>query len=546
LSVEIRAGPIGGSRLVDDYIRDEATLRPFFPAAPFDPASYRAKAAELRARFPADALSAMADAVRPLSDEARDRLAEIAGGRGYFVTTGQQPGFLGGPLYTVSKALTAIALARRLEGILEAPVLALFWIASDDHDWEEANHVHMLDTGNALRRLVLVGRDRPPRSMGRRVLGEGAEIALGELAQILPPSEFAPDLLSLLRGAYRPDGSVASAFADTLAGLFAGYPLGLVDAQDSAVRRLGEPVIRRALTESSAHEEALVEQTGRLEEAGYDAQVSILPGASNVFHEDDLHGRERLLREDGAWSLKSSGRALSDVEVRALLERDPGRFSPNVVLRPVVESAIFPTLAYVAGPGEVRYLAQTRLLFDAHGVGMPLVFPRQSLLLIEAKVKKVLEKFGLEPSALLRPMQDLIAAVVRDDVPAEVQASLGRLRSALASGYADLSEQAKIVDPTLNSPIMGARSDALRSLGEVEKKIRQHVKLNRQTDLEQMEKAAMNLAPLGKPQERVLGVFQFLARYGSALMASMLGEIDASLDARLGMSAVAGREPRGL
>jgi bacillithiol synthase len=537
LNLAIRAAPIIGGPLIDDYIQGDSGLLSFFAGDPFDPDAYRAKATATRSRFDDESLRAMAPAVRPLSNGARQRLDAIARGEGFFVTTGQQPGLFGGPLYTVYKTLTAIALARRLEALLDAPVLALFWVASDDHDWEEANHVHLLDTDNVLRRLTLDAGARPPRSMGQRTLGSSAERALDELAQVLPPSEFAPSLLARLRDAYQGGSTVASAFAATLAGLFDGLTLGLVDAQAPAVRLLGAPVIHRELEHAESHEQRMADQTARLEAAGYEAQVPILPGASNVFHEDDAHGRERLLREDGAWVLRASGRRLPDRELRSLLEADPARFSPNVVLRPVVESAVFPTLAYVGGPGEVRYLAQTRVLFEAHGIDMPLVFPRLSVLLVEGKVEKVLERFGLDPASFRRPVPELIAAVVREDVPREVQSALARVRDTVLSGYEALYEAARGVDPTLKGPIFHARNEALRGLGEAEKKIRQHVKLTQQTELEQIEKAAVNLAPLGKPQERVLNVHQYLARYGPGLVAAILERVEESLDPGLAVGA---------
>jgi bacillithiol synthase len=533
LNLEIEVGPLTGDRFVDAYVGGEPGIEPLFPASPFDPASYHAKSAEVRTRFPPQALGTMASAVRTLSTAASERLARIAAGDGYFVTTGQQPGLFGGPLYTVSKTLTAIALARRLEEIVKAPVLALFWLASDDHDWDEANHVHVLDTRNELRRLELRGDPEPPRSMGQRRLGDGYETALAELIQSLPPSDFTPDVIARIHEAYRAEATVAGAFAATLASLFDGLALGLVDSQDAVIRELARPTIRRALADVAAQERGLVEQTAKLEAAGHEAQVQIIPGASNVFYEDEDHGRERLLRQDGGWVLRASGRRLQDGEVEALLEREPSRFSPNVVLRPVVESAVLPTLAYIAGPGEVRYLAQTRLLFDAHGVGMPLVFPRLSVLLVEAKVRKVLDKFGLEPSSFLRPVGELVAAAVREEVPAEVQESLGRLRAAVQAGYGELEKVARSVDPTLKSPIFGARADALRSLAEVEKKIRQHVKLGRQTELDQIEKAAVNLAPMGRPQERVLNVHQYLARYGPELLDAILERAHAGIDSLL-------------
>jgi bacillithiol synthase len=538
MDIQIRS--MGGSRLIDDYLHDEPSIAPFFPGSPFSLQAYRQKARELRARFDSTSLAAMAPAVRTLSQGAADRLDAIVAGEGFFVTTGQQPGLFGGPLYTVHKALTAIVLARTLERLLETAVLPLFWVAADDHDLDEADHVHIVDTSNTLHRLGLRAPPSPPRSMGRRVLDQGIESTLDELAQLLPPSEFTQPLLEQLRSAYRPGETVASAFAGSLAALFDGHDLALVDGQDPVVRTLAAPVIARELEQAAAHEAALLARTRDLEAAGYVGQVTILPGAGNVFYEDDEHGRERLVRDGDGWLLRASGRRLDMDALAAEEEKHPDRFSPNVVLRPVVESAVFPTLAYVAGPGEVRYLAQTGPLFEAHEVGMPLVYPRLSVTLVERRVAKVLEKFSLGVDSFRHPVHELISAVVREDVPDAVRSALEALRGSVGQGYEAVIEAVGAVDPTLEGRVHAARADAFKGIAEVEKKVRQQVKRQQETELEQIDKAAINLAPLGKPQERVLNIHQYLARYGQGLVTELLSAMETVLAGGL---SPAGAEP---
>lgn len=531
LNLEVRVRPVGGNRLAEDYARGDAALAPFFAGSPFDPEAYRRKAGETRNRFDSAQLEAMAGAVRPLSPDAERKLAAAAAGEGFFVTTGQQPGLFGGPLFTIHKALSAIALAGRLEQVLDAPVLPLFWIASDDHDWAEANHVHILDTANALHRLELELGPEAPVSMGRLALEGRAENALDKLAQLLPPSEYTDPILARLGSEWGRDAgtTVAGAFTATIAALFDGLSLGLVDGQDPRVRTLGSPVIRKELENAASHERALAEQTARLREAGYEAQVPILDGAANVFIEDDS-GRERLMREAGGWILRASGRQLSDDDVRELLEQSPDRFSPNVVLRPVVESSVFPTLAYVGGPGEVRYLAQTGCLFERHGVGMPLVFPRLGVTLVESKVRKVLDKFGLDVDAFPRPMHEVVSQAVRDEVPEPVEVAVEELRRSLQAGYGAVYEAAEPIDPTLKGPIFNARNEGFKAISEIEKKIRQHVKLKQETELDQLAKVAVNLGPEMKPQERVLNVHQYLARYGPDLIPGILERMTIELN----------------
>jgi len=229
--------------------------------------------------------------------------------------------------------------------------------------------------------------------------------------------------------------------------------------------------------------------------------------------------------------LRASKERLSSAELEGLLEADPGRFSANVVLRPVVESAVFPTLAYVGGPGEVRYLAQTGCLFERHGVGMPVVFPRLGVTLVESKVRKVLDKFGVDVDAFVgRPVHELVAEVVQDEVPEAVRSALGDLRRSLQEGHQAVYETAQAIDPTLKGPIFHARNEGLKAISEMEKRIRQHVKLKQETELEQLGKAAVNLAPESKAQERVLNVHQYLARYGPALIPGLLDRMAVELN----------------
>src|SRR5690606_10535222 len=264
--------------------------------------------------------------------------------------------------------------------------------------------------------------------------------------------------------------------------------------------------------------ESLVrEQTQRVVAPGYHAQVAVLPDSANGFLETDA-GRGRLVREADGWALKHSDRRFTARRLRAMLDAQPGSFSPNVLLRPVIESAVFPTIAYVAGPGELSYYSQVGCLFRAHGIEMPIVVPRASMTLIEAKVRKVLDRFGLDVDAFRRPPHELAADVLRDELPEDVTTALRNLRASLGQGYAQLLEAGRAVEPTLKGPIQSGRNASYVQLEEIEKKVVQHLKKRNSIGVEQLEKASANLFPLGQPQERVLNVVQYLARYGPALL----------------------------
>lgn len=519
-----------------DYHAAAEGLAPFYAGSPWSVDAYERKATEVAARFDAASRERLRSMLRPLGEDARARLDAVVEGAGFVVTTGQQAGLLGGPLLTIYKALSAVALADALQARLGIAVLPVFWVASEDHDWAEVKEVHLLDTGNRHRRLEPTamagagGADGPGPSMARVHLDESIEGLLQAVSEILPPTDFRDRLLERYRAAYRPGATVSAAFEDLLADLLESTPLALIQASNAELKRASVPILRAELERGERHETLVRERTKALRAAGYQEQVSVQAGVENVFYESE-GGRERLARTGQGWTTRGRGIELARQAALAELESNPERFSPNVLLRPVVESAVLPTLAYVAGPAEVRYFAQIGCLFDAHGIGMPLVRPRASLTVIEAKTRKVLDKFGLETEDLAVPPQSLAARVVAEEMPEEVAASLEELRRAIGAGYGALDAAIRQIDPTLKGPVGSARSSAFAELAELEKRMMRQLKAQNEIALEQIEKARVNLFPAGRPQERVLNPLQYLARYGDAFLERVRAQITIEMNA---------------
>jgi bacillithiol biosynthesis cysteine-adding enzyme BshC len=531
LNLDIIAGRLEGPRLVRDYYAGAPPLARFFSGSPWDAAAYERRAAAVSARFGPAERARLAGALRPTSEAAARRLEALVREGGFFVTTGQQAGLFTGPLLTVYKALSAVRLAQVLEQQLGRTVLPVFWVASTDHDFEEIDHVDLLDAHNALRHIGLpADPDAAPASMARRRLGEGIAAALDALAGVLPASDFVEPLLRLMRESYRPEATVAQAFGDALAGLLGRFDIVLADPSHPVLARLAAPVLGRELEDAAAHEAALERQTERLLAAGYHAQVAVGGGVVNVAYEDEA-GRERLVLDEGGFLLRRTKRRFTREAMRQLLEAAPERFSPTALLRPVVESTMFPTLAYVAGPAELSYFAQTGCVFRAHGLEMPLVFPRASVVLVERKVAKVLEKTGLAPEDFRQPVPQLAERVLREDVPPEVDDAVTALRRGLDDGYRALGKAAARLDPTLAGPLESAHNTSQAALRDVEKKIMAHVKDRNAIVVEQLEKASGNLFPEGTAQERLLSSLQYLARYGPELLPAIARALPVELGA---------------
>jgi len=480
-------------------------------------------------RFPGGARELASSFILPPSGPAGGRLRRLVDAGGYFVTTGQQPGLFTGPLYSLYKALTAVRLARALEQLLARPVLALFWIASEDHDWAEADHTHVLDTQNDLRTVRVPPPDgahqRPlHRIRAGREIGETVETFL----RFLPESDFSAPYRELLREGYSPGRTLPEGFHTVLSGVLRELPILFVDAADPGLKAASLPILLRELEEAQDHETLLSETSSRLERLGYHTQVPILPGGVNLFLEGD-EGRDRLYRDGAGFRLHRSGVRLSLGDLRSRAADDPTVLCPNVLLRPVVESSLFPTVAYVGGPGEVSYFAQLRDLFEAHGMRMPVVQPRSSATLVEAKVRKVLDKFSLTPDSLDRPHQELAAEIARAEIPEEVRAALAEMRAAIGKGSGSLVRAVQQIDSTLKGPVTHARNSAFAALDEAERKILQSVKREQEIALEQVEKAQRHLHPFGKPQERILNMFYYLTRYGPDLIPGLLDEFKVAL-----------------
>jgi bacillithiol biosynthesis cysteine-adding enzyme BshC len=301
------------------------------------------------------------------------------------------------------------------------------------------------------------------------------------------------------------------------------------DAADAALKASSGPTLAHELERAEELEGVLSGTAGALEDAGYGLQVALMPGGVNLFLEGPA-GRERLYRSHGGFELHTSGIQRSADEVRAQAAEDPSVLSPNVLLRPVVESAVFPTLSYVAGPGEMAYFAQLGDYFEAFGMTMPVIRPRFSVTVVESKIRKVLDKFGQDMEGLRRPFHEVAGDIARDEVPEGVRKALGALRGAIGKGVGDLQKETKTIDPTLKGPVQHVRSQSFAALDELEKKIVHALKRENEIALAQLEKAQLHLFPESKPQERVMNPFYYVARYGGAFLEGVYERFQVNLD----------------
>lgn len=450
------------------------------------------------------------------------------------VTTGQQPGLFTGPLYTVYKALSAAALASRLQQRWDRPVVPLFWLAGDDHDFAEANHAAWLAGDGSVTTFSLDDRDpaAPLTPMYRQPLGPEVTSGLELLAQTLPSSEYRRETLEWLGRHYRGDMTIGHSFGGALAELLAPFGIVCLDSTHRAVKQAAIPFLLAALRTAPELDGDLAIRAAELSTAGLDPRVHVGDGATLVLLEAS-QGRDRLTVDRSSFATRRSHERYSYDDLRSLAQESPELFSPNVLLRPVVESALLPTVAYVAGPGELRYLRLTDPIYRRLEVPVQRPVPRWSGLVVERRVDRVLEKFGASPEELMEPDQALERRVVRAHMPAPITQALASMRATIDEGYDTLASHGARIDATMAKPVEGSRHQALKAIDHIEKRLRGHLKQREEVQLRQISHAREAVLPGGHPQERVLTVATYRARYGDAFLTAVSRAATAWYDAAL-------------
>ncbi len=455
----------------------------------------------------------------PGTDALRTRLHEPGA---LVVTTGQQPGLFTGPLYTVHKALAAAALARVLTHRWRRPVVPLFWVAGDDHDFAEASTATWLSTDGALVDWTLPPRARtaPQMPMSVEPLPPSITEGVRRLAQTLPGGAERDRTLAWLERHYRPGVSLHRACADALAELLAPHGVLCFDPTVDAFKRAQAPLIERALARAGDIDAALAAvpeaDTGIV--AGDDATLVFLQTAS---------GRERLMRDGTGVRTRRSSQRLSAADLRAMLGASPELFSANVLLRPVVESALLPTVGYVGGPGELRYLRrQAARVYPILDTPVQTPVPRWSGTLIPRWADRVLDRLHLTAAAVLHEDGPAADAVLARDFPADARQALDLLRQHLAATGAIIRAAGTRIDPVLDRAMDGRLQRLGRGIDDIEHVMERHLRKRGDIAYAQFDRLRTALRPRHQPQERVLTVASELARYGDDWFTALVRATD--------------------
>jgi bacillithiol biosynthesis cysteine-adding enzyme BshC len=459
---------------------------------------------------------------RDAPPEARAAAELLADPRTVVVITGQQAGLFGGPLFTLLKAATAMKLARRVADEHRVPVVPVFWIDAEDHDWPEVSGCTVLDAEMVPQTITLgdlSGAGHLP--IGRLILDDHIQPALDALRATLPGSDFTASLIDDARRAYRPGVSMADAFGQFLESVLGPHGLVVYDASDPAAKPLASPVFARELTHPG-QTAALASTAGeQLVAAGYHAQVTPSEGAVSLFY---LNGGRESIRFAGTQATIGDRQiplaALADEATRA-----PEHFSPNVLLRPIVQDTLFPTICYVAGPNELAYLGQLREVYTHFNVPMPLMYQRATATIADSATLRFLNKYNMPLESLQPQGEAVLNQLLQDQLPPTVEQSLAGVAAVIEDRMAALSAAVPQIDPTLEGTVKSTLGRMQHDLQTLHNKVIQAAKRRDETLRRQFQRAQALTFPHGHPQEREVGFVWFSNRYGPALVDRLLEDL---------------------
>jgi bacillithiol biosynthesis cysteine-adding enzyme BshC len=493
----------GASRLFLDFLYHPDRLREFYRHQPQDPASYARAAAEID--LPDGGRAALIDALRP-SNAGNPSLEKLARPGTVAVVTGQQVGLFSGPAYTVYKALTAVKLARDLDarGI---PAVPVFWLATEDHDFAEVNHTWIFDPAHRPVRLEMrVAASGQP--VGEVLL---ADPPVEELAKTFQDLAHGSEVSALVRECYAPGASMGQAFGKLLAKLLARFGLLQVDPMSPAIRGLAVPAIRAALDAAPDLSQQVLQRNRELTGAGYHAQVHVEDSTSFVFLLEN--GRRLTLRRHGR-EYVINGRRLSTEE---LMDR-AASLSPNALLRPVVQDSILPTVAYVGGPAELAYLAQSEVIYR-HVLGrMPVALNRAGFTLLDQRSRKLMERYKLTLDDFFHGEQELKERLAGALIPGDLTLAMEQSKAAAVQALDRTTDSLRAFDVTLAKAAERSQKKVRYQLDKMQKKVAREM-------LARDARAAGHAAslygliyPQRHLQERLYSILPFLASHGLGLI----------------------------
>jgi bacillithiol synthase len=509
------------TRLFADYTGNFARVQDFYALSPQDSKGLMERAAQLRyspqLRAAVTTILERQNRQFGASAETMKNIERLRSGSSAMVT-GQQVALLGGPAFALYKVLSAIKRAKQLTdaGLDCVPV---FWLATEDHDFAEVSHNTLRGSDGSLHPVAIPPTAAEGTPVGKIAIGEQGSETIREAAKLLAESPFREWLVEC----YQSKETLGSAFGKLFARIFADFGLILLDPSDPALHQLTAPIYRDAAARSAEIVEALQERGRALERAGYHEQVKVTATTTPLFIDKD--GVRTPIRRAGQDFLIGDERCTLQ-ELDACIAQHPDRFSASVLLRPVVQDFLLPTVAYLGGPAEVAYFAQVGVVYEKLLGRVTPILPRASATLLDARAQRKLEHYKLSPSDCFKSEQELRELLAAKTLPPEIESTFSESEQQLNALVERITAVVARLDPTLRDAAENSGSKMRHQLQQLQSRAAR-AQAMRSTEVSRHAGIlASTLYPNQKLQEREIAGISFLAQFGAGALRQIYDQID--------------------
>lgn len=447
------------------------------------------------------------------------------------VVTGQQMGIFGGPLYTIYKAMGTVKLCESFQQqFSDYHFVPVFWMELEDHDFNEIRSINLFSVDNEIRSIAYNGADPENKSrspINSIMLNEDIQRVLLEVKTTLNPTDFSGDLLAKLESTYQSGKSISDTFGRWMAELLGKYGLVLMDPSDIEFKKMTAPVFKKELENSAAIHDLLLTQNKLLKAGGYGVQVENEP--TNLFLRDES-GTKHPLNKNGLnkFKIRAEDASAHKDNLLKLLDNEPGRFIPNVILRPIVQDHLLPTFAYVGGPSEIAYFAQFKTIYEFFGITEPLIVPRPFITILEKKIKKVADKYGIGVADLFKKKSRIVEEAAGKDAQAPVSGQLDALSAQIRDQFSSLEKNLMSVDNSLKGASETALDKIEKAIKVLKEKTSDAEKRRNELTHSQLTKAVRHLLPNDQFQEREIHALYYLNKYGPEFLDILHEQMDVS------------------
>ncbi len=454
-----------------------------------------------------------------IEESQQNQRQKLAQDNALVVVTGQQLGVLGGPMYTVYKTITAIIAARNFEKKTGRPVVPVFWLADEDHDFEEISWAG-ITTHSDFKKVHLseTGTGKP---VAEELITDDIEQFKNQVKELLPDTDFSENLWQQIDALYKSGNSHVQAFAGLINEWFADEGLLIAGSNFKSVKQLLAPAFAKSIMDEGAVFEAIEKQSAALEK---DFHRQVANGDSNLFYLTEKRKRVKIHKENNMWSAEE--KKWTKEELVENINQNPEQFSPNVFLRPIIQDQLLPTLGYVAGPGEVSYYAQMKKLYEEFELNMPVIFPRICGTLVESGISRIIEKLPFKLSEYEKRMEDLEAEFIEKSDTIDIEPVFSAWKEKLEAAAENPLQVIQEIDPTLEGTVGKTVAGFENELDRLKGRVYRSIKQQEKVQINRIEKIKVNLFPDGGLQERAVSPIYFMNKYGLDIWSKLLAQIE--------------------